>query len=66
MLAWLDTIEKCEPNRAVMRIRLRAFEYPLDRESQCKDLDQEVSGKMSTLGGVILHEFTYVQGHQIR
>jgi hypothetical protein len=64
LLAWLENIQGGEPNRAVVRICPRAFQYPLRDGTKCEDLDEEVSGKMSTLGGVFLHEVTLVHPFQ--
>lgn len=58
LLAWITNIEIGEPNRAVMRLCPRSFQYPRLSERKCSDLDEEVSGKMSSLGGVFLHELT--------
>jgi hypothetical protein len=58
LLAWLDNIKGGEPNRAVLRFCPRAFKYPLRDGTKCEDLDKEVSGKMSSLGGIFLHEVT--------
>jgi len=56
LLGWLSNIVIGEPNRAVMRICPRAFQYPLGDGTKCEDLDEKVSGKMSSLGGVFLHK----------
>jgi hypothetical protein len=58
MVAWLDNIKFGEPNKAVMRFCPKAFRYPLRDGTKCEDLDDEVSGKMSSLGGIFLHEAT--------
>jgi hypothetical protein len=58
LLAWLDNLKVGEPNRAVLRICPRTFAYPSRDGTKCEDLDEEVSGKMSFLAGVFLHEAT--------
>lgn len=59
VLGWFENLVQGEPNRGVMRICPKALDnYPLQDGTKCEDLDAEVSGKMSTLGGVILHEMT--------
>ena len=56
-LAWLEPL----PNSgALLRICPRGFKFPLRDETTCEDVGDKVSGKMSSLGGVILHEMTYV------
>ncbi|KAF2122049.1 hypothetical protein BDV96DRAFT_136833 [Lophiotrema nucula] len=61
LLAWLEPIEADPPNRAVMRICDKAFKYPdvESNDSGCAALGDNVSGKMSTLGGIVLHEMMH-------
>ncbi|KAF2877247.1 hypothetical protein BDV95DRAFT_601658 [Massariosphaeria phaeospora] len=57
-LAWLHNIESAEPNRAVLRVCPRGFRFPQLSDRKCGDLDAEVSGKMSSMAGILFHEFT--------
>jgi hypothetical protein len=54
MVAWLN-FEEDSPD-ADLRLCDFAYEWPLNSERSCADMDSVVSGKMSTLAGVILHE----------
>ncbi|KAF2649079.1 hypothetical protein K491DRAFT_735734 [Lophiostoma macrostomum CBS 122681] len=56
MLAWLQNMDE---DRAVIRFCPRGLKYPTQDETKCSDLDNEVSGKMSTIGGIMLHEMTH-------
>lgn len=44
--------------QGTIRICDLGYKFPALRETTCDKLDEEVSGKMSTLGGIFLHEIT--------
>ncbi|KLO89469.1 uncharacterized protein LW93_1528 [Fusarium fujikuroi] len=58
-LAWLEPVG--DGTRAVMKICDKGWRFPTIDETSCDGLGDEVSGKMSTLPGIILHELTHFQ-----
>jgi hypothetical protein len=53
-LAWLDYVQKS--GRSVMRVCDEGWKFPLLGDTKCEDMGDRVSGMMSSLAGVILHE----------
>lgn len=56
-VAWLSNWDDGS-GRAVMRFCPIAFKFPLLADIKCEELSDIVSGKMSSLAGIIVHELT--------
>ena len=54
LMSWLDNIKG--KDTAGMRVCDKGYKYPSMAENKCDSLGDRVSGKMSTLSGIILHE----------
>lgn len=56
MIAYLVNVENSTPARAGLHFCAKAFEFPTIDEVKCDSLGDNVSGLMSTFGGIIIHE----------